>query len=148
MRPQRNALFFFFMFLALFLQSSLSFSQSRSPEFIVNLFLTVYGTERMAEILPFTSRAFREDLSPEMWLERSYKTLRMLDYIRLKGVIQSVEVMGNEATVVVASRIKTKAATTKQTEIYFLRYTDQGWQLLDLKVHDEMLLDVTATEVG
>lgn len=32
--------------------------------------MKVYGTERMAEILPYTLPAFRGGLEPEVWLER------------------------------------------------------------------------------
>jgi len=138
------------LLLAMLLTATLALAAGHhvSPKEVVNLFLQVYGTEQMAEILPHTSLSFRESLPPGVWLKRTSTALDRLGYVRLDAVIQSAVIKGNKATVVVGSRIKTNGATTKQTEIYFLRYTNQGWQLVDLEVQDEMLIDVTATEVG
>ena len=101
--------------------------------------MEVYGTERMAEILPYTTPDFRDGLGPELWLKRTYGILKSIGYVRLGGVIQSAIEKDNQATVVVASRIKTKGVTGTQTEIYRLRLTDQGWKLLDLEVQNEVI---------
>ncbi len=114
-------------------------AQARSPEDVVKLFMDVYGTARMREVLPHTLPAFRDGTEPELWLKRTQGLLTSIGYVRLEGVIQSVVVKRDEATVVVASRIKTKAVTGTQTEIYLLRLTEQGWKLLDLEVQDEVI---------
>ena len=67
--------------LALFLQPCLSVAQLRSAEDVVRLFLQVYGTDRMAEIVPYTSPAFRDGLSPEKWLKSTYKTFKDSGYV-------------------------------------------------------------------
>ncbi len=123
--------------LALFLQPCLSVAQLRSAEDVVRLFLQVYGTDRMAEILPYTSPAFRDGLSPEEWLKSTYKTFKDSGYVRLEGIIQFVVIRGNKATVDVVTWVKKKATIVRQVEIYQLRHTNQGWQLLDLRVEDE-----------
>ena len=72
-------------------------------------------------------------------MNRTYRILKSIGYVRIEGVIQSVTEKGNQATVVVASRIKTKAVTGTQTEIYLLQLTERGWKLLDLEVEDEVI---------
>ncbi len=119
--------------------SGFASAQARSPQDVVNLFMKVYGTHRMREILPYTLPAFRDGMEPELWLTRTQRILRSIGYVRLEGVIQSVVVKHDEATVVVATRIKTKAVTGTQTEIYRLRLKDQRWKLLDLEVADEVI---------
>ena len=126
------------LFLCLSLQKSLAFAQPRSPQDVVKLFMQVYGTERMREILPYTLPAFRDGLEPEVWLERDYRAMKALGYAHLDGVIKDVTIKGREATVVVASRIKTIISTVRQTEIYRLLDTEQGWKLLDLRVEEEV----------
>ena len=120
-------------------QISLAARQSRTPQDVVRLFMEVYGTERMAEILPYTTSDFRDGLGPELWLKRTYGILKSIGYVRLAGVIQSAIEKDNQATIVVASRIKTKGVTGTQTEIYRLWLSDQGWKLLDLEVQNEVI---------
>jgi hypothetical protein len=43
--------------------------------------------------------------------------------------------------VVVAARIGTRVGTARQTEIYQLLLTDQGWKLLDFTVQDRIIED-------
>jgi hypothetical protein len=111
------------LFLCLSPQKSLAFAQPRSPQNVVELFMQVYGTERMREV----------------WLERDYRAMKALGYAHLDGVIKDVTIKGREATVVVASRIKTIISTVRQTEIYRLLDTEQGWKLLDLRVEEEVI---------
>lgn len=54
-------------------------------------------------------------------------------------MIRSATKKGNEATVMVASRITSKATTARQTEIYRLVLTERGWKLLDLQVQHEII---------
>jgi len=127
------------LFLCLSLQKSLAFAQPRSPQDVVKLFMQVYGTDRMREILPYTLPAFREGLEPEVWLEEAYRDLKSIGYVHLKGVIKDISIDGKRAGVVVHSRIRTIVATVRQTEIYRLRLTDQGWKLFDIEVRDEVI---------
>ncbi|MFB3073929.1 MAG: hypothetical protein ACE1Z6_01985 [Candidatus Methylomirabilales bacterium] len=127
------------LFLCLSLQKSLAFAQPRSPQDVVKLFMQVYGTERMREILPYTLPEFRDGLEPEVWLERDYRAMKALGYAHLDGVIKDVTIKGREATVVVASRIKTIIGTVRQTETYRLLDTEQGWKLLDLRTEEELI---------
>lgn len=105
-----------------------------SPQDVVRLFMEVYGTKRMAEILPYTLLAFRDGQAPSVWLHRSYRALRALGYVQLDGVIQEATSKGGEVTVVVSARIATKHAIVRQTEIYRLVLTSHGWKLLDLEI--------------
>jgi len=136
------------LILGLLFPSTLPSAQFRSPKDVVTLFIEVYGTKRMAEILPYTTSTFRDGLGPETWLKRTYRILKSIGYLRLEGVIQSVIEKSNQATVVVASRIKTKAVLGTQTEIYRLRLTDQGWKLLDLEVEDEVIEETPRRSVS
>ncbi len=128
-----------FLFLTLFFQPTLASTQSRSPQQVVKLFMQVYGTERMREILPYTLPAFREGLEPEVWLEEAYRDLKSIGYVQLEGVIKDISIEGKRARVVVHSRIRTIVATVRQTEIYQLLLTDQGWKLFDIEVKDEVI---------
>ncbi len=128
-----------FLFTLVLLQIHLASAQSRSPQNIVKLFMQVYGTARMGEILPYTLPAFREGLEPEVWLEETYGALKSIGYLHLKGVIKDISIKGKRARVVVHSRIRTIVATVRQTEIYRLRLTDQGWKLFDIEVKDEVI---------
>ncbi len=101
--------------------------------------MQVYGTERMREILPYTLPAFREGLEPEVWLEEAYRDLKSIGYVQLEGVIKDISIEGKRARVVVHSRLRTIVATVRQTEIYRLRLTDQGWKLFDIEVKDEVI---------
>jgi len=127
------------LLLSLLFSTTLTSAQQRTPQDVVNLFMKVYGTERMAEILPYTTSTFRDGLDSGAWLNRTYRILKSIGYVRLEGVIQSVSEKDNQATVVVAARIKNKAVTGTETEIYRLRLTDQGWKLLDLEVQNEVI---------
>ncbi len=138
MKFLRRSLPLLILTVAFFFQNSLASAQPRSPQDVVNLFMEVYGTERMREILPYTLPAFRDGLEPEVWLERDYRAMKALGYAHLDGVIKDVTIKGREATVVVASRIKTIISTVRQTEIYRLLDTEQGWKLLDLRVEEEV----------
>lgn len=128
-----------FLFLCLSLQKSLASAQPRSPQEVVDLFMQVYGTERMREILPLTLPGFRDGQEPEVWLLWTNWILKHIEYVRLGGVIRNVTIKGGEATVVVAARIGTRAGTAHQTEIYQLLLTDQGWKLLDFTVQDRTI---------
>lgn len=138
MKFLRRSLPLLILTVAFFFQNSLASAQPRSPQDVVNLFMEVYGTERMREILPYTLPAFRDGLEPEVWLERDYRAMKALGYAHLDGVIKDVTIKGREATVVVASRIKTIIGTVRQTEIYRLLDTEQGWKLLDLRTEEEV----------
>ena len=127
------------LFLCLSLQKSLASAQPRSPQEVVDLFMQVYGTERMREILPFTLPGFRDSQEPEVWLLWTNWILKHIEYVRLGSVIRNVTIKGGEATVVVAARIGTRAGTAHQTEIYQLLLTDQGWKLLDFTVQDRTI---------
>lgn len=127
------------LFLCLSLQKSLASAQPRSPQEVVDLFMQVYGTERMREILPFTLPGFRDSQEPEVWLLWTNWILKHIGYVRLGSVIRNVTIKGGEATVVVTARIGTRAGTTHQTEIYQLLLTDQGWKLLDFTVQDRTI---------
>ena len=105
-----------------------------SPQDVVRLFTEVYGTQRMAEILPYTLPGFRDGLPPRMWLEGTYSALKALGYVHLHSVIEKVTTKGGEVTVVVFTRMRTKITTGSQTEIYRLVLTGQGWKLLDLEI--------------
>ncbi len=129
------------LFLCLSLPKSLAFAQPRSPQEVVDLFMQVYGTDRMREILPYTLPEFRDGLEPEVWLERTHWILKHIEYVRLGSVIRNVAIKGREATVVVAARIGTRVGTARQTEIYQLLLTDQGWKLLDFTVQDRIIKD-------
>jgi hypothetical protein len=136
-----------FLFTLVLLQIHLASAQSRSPQQVVKLFMQVYGTERMREILPYTLPAFRDGLEPEVWLEEAYRDLKSIGYVHLEGVgyvhlegvIKDISIDGKRARVVVHSRIRTIVGTARQTEIYLLRLTDQGWKLFDIEVRDEVI---------
>ncbi len=128
-----------FLFILVPLQIHLASAQSRSPQNIVKLFMQVYGTDRMREILPYTLPAFRDGLEPEVWLEEAYRALKSIGYVHLEGVIKDISIDRKRARVVVHSRIGTIVGTASQTEIYRLRLIDQGWKLFDIEVKDEVI---------
>ncbi len=133
---QAAGAFFFILFI---LQIHLASAQSRSPQNIVKLFMQVYGTDRMREILPKTLPQFRDGLEPEEWLEEAYRDLESIGYVHLEGVIKDISIDGKRARVVVHSRIRTIVGTARQTEIYRLRLTVLGWMLFDIEVMDEVI---------
>lgn len=137
----REPFFLCLLFLCLLLQKGLTSAQPRSPQEVVDLFMQVYGTERMREILPYTLRGFRDGQEPEVWLLWANWILKHIGYVRLESVIRNVTIKGREATVVVAARIGTRVGTARQTEIYQLLLTDQGWKLLDFTVQDRIIGD-------
>lgn len=104
------------------------------PQDVVRLFTEVYGTKRMAEILPYTLPGFTDGLPPRMWLERTYSALKALGYVHLDSVIEKTTMKGGEVTIVVSTRIRTKVTTGSQSEIYRLVLTGEGWKLLDLEI--------------
>ncbi len=88
MKFLRRSLPLLILTVAFFFQNSLASAQPRSPQDVVNLFMEVYGTERMREILPYTLPAFRDGLEPEVWLERDYRRVLVR-----KGVLTYEEVL-------------------------------------------------------
>ncbi len=87
----------FFSLLGSLLQPSLSSAQLRSPQDVVNMFMEVYGTGRMAEILPYTVPAFRDGLHQEAWLERNYSALKALGNVQLEGIIRNGTIRGKRS---------------------------------------------------
>ena len=80
---------------------------SKSPIEVVNLFFETYGTSRMDEIGPYTTAKFRDDKPMSVWVAKTWKALKQMEYEKLEFKVLDSKITDKNALVAVQAKIKT-----------------------------------------
>jgi hypothetical protein len=110
-----------------------------SPEEVVTLFQDSYGTPQMDRIGPYTTGRFRDGLPIAVWIIDTWDQLQELGYEKLEFETTEswVHKGGDYATVVILTKILTRAGATEQQEVFILMLDEGIWKIDELYVTDE-----------
>jgi len=126
-----------FFYLSACLMMASHYLPMRSPRQITLMFMRFYGTAKIKQLAPYTTTSFRDDKSEENWAVDTQRTLEILGYQHVIGIIVEEQIKGDKAIVKAKSVIRTLAGAVKQKEIYCFVKTKEGWKLDDLIVGGE-----------
>ena len=129
-----------FIFVVSSCLSSVHRRDPKTPQEIVHIFMSAYGTSDVSKLACYTTPYFRNYKPEELWIIETWEKLKEIGYEHISGKILEVRINGEHAVVVVSSRVKTLVGKTQQKEIYCLIKTPEGWKLDEIIVEDEQLL--------
>jgi len=134
----KAALQIFLAVITLFLsEPSALFAESKTPEEVVKIFISGYGTAHMEEVADVTTAEFRDNEPKSVWVAKKWKLLSSLEYAHIYSKVIDTKVKDDKAIVLVDAEITTKAADAKQKEVYTLVKNGGKWFIDDLIVADE-----------
>jgi len=113
------------------------YDHQKTPQEIVYIFMSTYGTPRISQLAHYTTPFFRNYKPEELWVIETWEVLSELGYRHVKGTILEERIKEESAIIVTSSSIETVAGETLQREIYCFIKTGEGWKLDDLLVEEE-----------
>jgi hypothetical protein len=114
-------------------------SNPKTPQEIVRIFMSTYGTPRISQLADHTTPYFRNYKPEELWVIETWEILSELGYRHVTGKILEENIKDNTAIIITLSNIETIAGETLQKEIYCFIKTSEGWKLDELLIEEETI---------
>ena len=109
-----------------------------SPSDTVHRWTLLYG-RKTVQAAALTTKHFRQGKSKKSWARQVHKALEKLDFLHLGGQVIDQRVIGETATVVFCSTLRTAEGPSKQIERYTLKRLGGQWFIDQIEVIEEII---------